>query len=640
MPSPRTRRILLWTGLPVLALLVLVVVWSWAWFIPLVERQASAALGRPVTVGGLAVHPGRLTDIVLSDLRIANPEGFPEDPPLASIPRLSLRIDVMAFIRGRRLVIPEIALDEPRVALRQDAEGRNNYTFTNPSSAGAPAEGEAAEEGPAIGALTIRGGQVHAQLARLGADMTVQVDSGASAGQQAADQLRALAEGTYARQPIRGELLGGAVLSLRDPENPWPIRLSIENGPTRVSLQGTVRDPVRMAGANLRLELSGPDMAQLTPLTGVPIPATPPYRVSGQLDYAEGKVRFTGMEGRVGDSDLSGDIAVDPHPARPVVNATLRSRRVDLDDLAGFIGGTPGDRPAPAARGRRGKMLPDTPVNLPRLQAADIHLTYDGAQIRGRNMPLDDLHAKLDIVDGAIALHPLRFGVGSGRIEGDFDFAPLDNGGLHAKGEVKFQRVDLSRLMGVTPLGEGQGRIGGSASIDARGRSLAEMLAQGNGALTLGMAGGNLSALLVDISGLQLADAILSALGLPNRTPVQCFIADMRLQRGMLNTRTVLLDTESALISGFGDINLRDERLDYTLRTEPKHFTVGALSTDILIRGPFSGPSVLPEPVELGARAGAAVGLGLLFPPLAVLPTIRFGIGEDQRCEGLVRRAR
>ena len=75
----------------------------------------------------------------------------------------------------------------------------------------------------------------------------------------------------------------------------------------------------------------------------------------------------------------------------------------------------------------------------------------------------------------------------------------------------------------------------------------------------------------------------------------------------------MLLDTESALISGFGDINLRDERLDYTLRTEPKHFTVGALSTDILIRGPFSGPSVLPEPVELGARAGAAVGLGLLF---------------------------
>lgn len=640
MPARRARRIMLWTGLPLLALLVLIVLWSWAWFIPLVERQASAALGRPVTIGDLAVHPGRITEVVARDIRVANPEGFPEDPPFATVPRLSLRVDVMEFIRHRRLVIPEIALDQPKVQLLQEADGRNNYTFPALSgpSGDQPQPAESQGEGPAIGALRITGGEVGAKLARLGADMVVQVDTGQS--QDQAEQLKAIARGTYNRQPINGELVSGAVLSLRDPNNPWPVRLQLENGKTRVSLQGHVRDPLKMAGADLRLEMAGPDMAQLTPLTGVPIPETPPYRVSGQLDYAEGQIRFTGMQGQVGRSDLSGDLAVDPRPARPVVKATLRSRRVDLDDLAGFIGGTPGDKPAPRQASRRNRVLPDTPVNLPKLQFADVHLTYDAAQIRGQSMPLDDLHAKLDIENGAVALHPLRFGVGRGRIEGDIDLSPRDGGGLHAKIGVKFQRVDLSRLMGATPLGEGQGAIGGAASIESQGRSVAEILGRGNGALTLSMAGGNLSALLVDLSGLQLGDAILSALGLPARTQVQCFVADLALRQGMLNTKAVLIDTEDALISGFGDINLRDERLDYTLWTEPKHFTVGALTTDIQIRGPFSGPAVRPEMVELGARAGAAVGLGIVALPLAILPTIRFGIGEDDRCEGLVRRAR
>jgi hypothetical protein len=43
-------------------------------------------------------------------------------------------------------------------------------------------------------------------------------------------------------------------------------------------------------------------------------------------------------------------------------------------------------------------------------------------------------------------------------------------------------------------------------------------------------------------------------------------------------------------------------------------------------------PSIRPGG-ELVARGGAAIGLGVLFPPLAVLPTIQFGVGDSHRCE-------
>ena len=633
------RRILIWTGLPVLAVLLLVVFWSWAWFIPLLERQASARLGRPVAIGGLDVDPGRITAITLTDLRIANPEGFPEDPPFAAIPRLTVRLDAMEFIRSRRVIIPDIALERPVVTVLATDDNRRNYDFPALTAADPDAPPADPAEAPQIGALRVQEGRVDVRHAPLRADMRVQLATEEPEG--AEPRLRATAEGRYADQPITAELTGGAVLSLRDAGQPWPVKLDLANGPTRAALEGTLQDPLRFAGANLRLRFTGPDMARLTPLTGVPIPATPRYEVTGKLDYAAGAVRFTDIEGKVGRSDLGGEIAITPRDGqRPLVEAKLRSRRVDLDDLAGFIGAPPGDQ-VDRRQAARGRILPDDPLSLPKLEAADIRLTYDGERILGQRMPLDDLHANLTITDGAIGLHPLRFGVGTGRIEGQFDFTPLDNQrGLRVKAEARFQRVDLSRLMGVTPLGEGQGRIGGSARLEAQGASIADMLGSGDGAITLGMAGGNLSALLVDLSGLRLGNAILSALGLPSRTQVQCFIGDMALRRGNLSTRAVLIDTEDALISGMGDISLRNERLDYRLRTEAKHFTIGALTTDILIRGAFRNPSVMPEPVELGVRGAAAVGLGIISLPLAILPTIRFGIGEDDRCEGLVRRAR
>ena len=69
------------------------------------------------------------------------------------------------------------------------------------------------------------------------------------------------------------------------------------------------------------------------------------------------------------------------------------------------------------------------------------------------------------------------------------------------------------------------------------------------------------------------------------------------------------------------------------LRTDAKHFTIGSLSTPIRIAGPFKDLSITPEVGELAVRGGAAVGLGLLFPPAALLPTIQFGIGETAPCQ-------
>jgi hypothetical protein len=99
-----------------------------------------------------------------------------------------------------------------------------------------------------------------------------------------------------------------------------------------------------------------------------------------------------------------------------------------------------------------------------------------------------------------------------------------------------------------------------------------------------------------------------------------------------MHANTMLLATKEANILGKGNVNLTDEKLDLQLWTEATHFSIGSLSTPINIGGTLKNPSILPAPGPLAARAGPAVALGFLFPPLAILPTIRLGLGDKNAC--------
>ncbi len=653
-PGPARRRLHIGRRilLGVLVLLVLLVIfWNWDWLIPLVDARASAALGRKVTMAHLHVRLGRTTRITADDIAVADPQGFaasapkaagshesgsPEAENFASIEKLVIDVDVMSFIRDGALTLPSIAVEHPVMNIRQRADGADNYTLKLKSGGGKPAR---------IGELIIRDGHANVRMARLKADMDIAIAT-APAPQNSifeGQEITATAKGTYSGQPITARFEGGALLTLRDPSNPYPVDLHIMNGSTTVALTGTVEQPLTFGGARLKLSLAGQDMANLYPLTGIPIPATPPYSVTGNLDYAKDTIRFDDFHGRVGSSDLEGDLAYShPISRKPLITADLASRYVDLTDLAGFLGATPGKTNTPgenaatrakvAAANANPYLLPHTPLNLPKINLANVALHYKGERIINRDVPLDNVVVSLSIENGRITLHPLNFAVGSGTVASDFDLDPVDNV-LHTRANIDFRRLPLSRLMAATHAFAGSGTVGGSAHLVATGNSVAAMLGHGTGSMQLFMnQGGQLSALLVDLAGLQLGDAVLSALGIPVKTQIQCLVADFALNNGILDPKAFLIATREANILGSGSADLRTEKLNLALSTQATHFQIGSLSTPIHIGGTLKNPSMAPAPGPLAARAGSAVGLGILFPPLALIPTIRLGLGDRNAC--------
>ena len=620
--SKRRWRLLGASGLiVVIALVLLWWVWDWNWFRPLVEARLSAALGRSVMIDRLELHPGRTTALSLSGVVARNPAGF-QEPNSATVGRLTVYFDAATWLRTRRLVLPSIELDRPAVDFEQKADGKSNWELA------------ASTTPPEIGNLQIRDGTVDVRMEKQRATAAVNFLT-------QGDTLIVSGKGSYAGQPIAIRASGGAILALRDAADPYPIDLQLDNGPTRIRLKGHVQDPMAFKGAEVNLQLSGPDMALLLPLTGIATPKTPPYNVGGHLDFQNGHVKFTGMTGRVGSSDLSGDIEVDPSGKRPILTADLQSHRVDMQDLGGFIGSTPGrestpgQSPGQVEEVKRAeanpKLLPTTRISIPKVLAADVHLSYRGDQIIGKNVPFDGISVKLDIDAGHIRVSQMRLAMGRGALSGNIDLAPAGNE-FAADADVTAEDIDISRLLSSAGLGRGQGRLDGRARLKGKGSSMSGILAHGDGAIRAVMpVGGNVSALLVDLSGVEIGPALLAAIGIPNKEAIQCMVLDFALQQGILASRTMEIDTTDHVVSGGGRIDLAREVVQMTLRTDPKHFTIGKLATPIVISGPFKDLHYAPDS-ELVIRGGLAAGLGALFPPAALLPTIQFGVGNNSPC--------
>jgi uncharacterized protein involved in outer membrane biogenesis len=627
---------------PVLCVIILLMIfWNWDWFIPVVDTQASSALGRKVTMQHLHVSLGRRVTVQAIGLTIDSPQGFPADEPkLATVARLAVTVDVVEYISHHQLAIPLIELDQPVVNARQLPTGEANFALKSSGGGGSP---------PKLGNLVIHDGRASVIMPseKSNFDMTIETrDAPPDTKLFEGGEIVVDAHGTYAGAPVTGRFIGGALLSLRANAAPYPVALHLQNGSTLASLVGTIDDPQHFAGAHLKLSFSGQDMANLYQLTGVPIPSTPPFSLTGRLNYAGGAFHFDDLSGRVGSSDLEGSIAETPGTPRRTVVANLTSHRVDLTDLAGFLGATPGKTTTPgqdtATKAKveqanaKPNLLPDTPINLPKIDIADVDLHYHGEHIINHDVPFDDLTVHLVISNGRITVDPLNFSVGTGTIASRFDLNP-EGGELHTKASIDFHKLQLSRLMAATHSFAGDGTVGGSADLTGTGNSMATILGHGNGHATLFLQhGADVSALMVDLAGLQMGDAVLSALGIPAKTNIDCMVSDFKLTDGQMDTKTFLLATKEANILGSGTVNLDNEKIDLQLSTQATHISIGSFSTPVNISGTLKNPSVLPAPGPLAARAGAAIGLGILFPPLALIPTIRLGLGDKNACEDAI----
>jgi AsmA family protein len=661
-PQPARRHTVILSVLGLLAamallLLVVLLAFDWNRARPWINDRVSQAIERPFAIRGAlqlqwarpatAMAPGERTwrdhipwpHLIANDVYVGNPAGLPAGN-MASVRQLSFSLSPFDLLR-RTIGIPLLRFDQPRVDLLRIDPQRNNWTFQR--------RDDATRWRLDLERVVLTDAVVHIKDAVTRADVTAQLRT---LGRDPRYGVGWTLDGSYNGARITGGGKAGAVLSLGQQGTPYPVQATVRSGKTRIAVEGTVTRPARLAALDLELELAGPSMDQLYHFIGVVLPTTGPFSTSGRLTGTLGPERklwvYDGFKGKVGASDIGGRLEYATGMARPRLTGKVRSQQLVFSDLAPLIGAD-----SNAAKKQRnadtlqpsGKVLPVEQFKTERWNKLDADVRYSADRIvRDTAFPISKLSTHLKMENAVLNLEPLEFAMAGGMVRSNIRLDGRGREGpkaIKAQAKVTARKIEIKKLFPkVEQLQATIGSINGDAHLTAQGNSVASLLAGSNGELKTLVNDGQVSKMMLEMMGLNVGNIIITKLFGDRQVKLNCMATDFVVADGIARTRSFVVDTEEAIITVEGAINLANEQMDLRINPQSKSLRLFSLRSPLYVRGPFSQPDVSVDKGVLALRAGGAIALAAAGPLAALLPLISTGPGEDSDCARLLAQAR
>jgi hypothetical protein len=639
----------------IFALLVAIVLFmDWDLLKGPVARVVSAKTGRTVSITGhLHAHLWSTTPTLsVEGVQVANPP-WEVPRPLLTLKRLQVQVELRPLFGGH-LILHRVEVDQPDLYLHQESSGRANWTNDNTAPTSASKKAPKPFNLPAIHELIIQSGT----LALLDDARKLRIKGTIEAHEHSAVEdpkaLHVQAEGTINTRPFSLEVTGGALLAV-NPDHPYPFKLTIKAADNQIDAGGQILKPFDLGQLDLQVAAHGPDLAELFYLTQLALPNTPPYQLQAQINRDGQHFVVRNIKGKLGRSDIGGNIEVDASHNRPMVTAKLDSDHLYLSDLGAVTGSraasggaldrsNPAEPAAPAATASQGKptlLFPDAHLETNRIRAMDADVQFKATAIEAGKIPFKavNLHAKLK--DGVLALDPVQFVMPEGRVSGVVNIDAQQQVPL-VRMDIRATDISLEQLKGTGPASAAPltGILQARAVLKGRGDSVHKVMADADGSFAAVIPHGDIRSAFAELTGIDLSGLGLLLTKNEKLAPIRCGVARFDVADGSAQAQSIVLDTQNVLITGGGKINLGSERLDLTLKGQPKKFHLVRVRAPIDIKGLLSKPSFAPDKAQLLKQGGVAAALGTLLTPVAaIVAFIDPGLAKDQDCSALLAEA-
>ncbi|MBV7407087.1 AsmA family protein [Enterobacter sp. ENT03] len=659
--------------------IIIIATFDWNRLKPTINEKVSTELNRPFAIrGDLGVVWERQKQetgwrswipwphVHAEDVVLGNPPDIPA-VTMVHLPRVEATLAPLALLT-KTVYLPWIKFQQPDARLIRLSEKNNNWTF-NLASDSKPKDENAQPSSWSfqLDNILFDRGRIDIDDKVSRADIEIMVDplgkplpfnevTGSDKDKNAnvGDYVFGLkAKGRYNGQPLTGSGKIGGMLALKSEGTPFPVQADFRSGNTRVAFVGTVSDPMKMGGVDLKLKFAGDSLGELYDLTGVLLPDTPPFETDGRLvakiDAEKSSVYdYRNFNGRIGDSDIHGSLTYTTGKPRPKLEGDLESRQLRLADLGPLIGvdsgkGAEQSKRSEEKKGEKsnqpaGKVLPYDRFETDKWDVMDADVRFKGRRIEhGSSLPLSDLTTHIILKNADLRLQPLKFGMAGGTINSNIHLEG-DKKPMQGRAEIQARRLKLKQLMpDVELMQKTIGEMNGDAEFRGTGNSIAALLGTSNGNLKLLMNDGVISRNLMEILGLNVGNFIVGQIFGDDEVRVNCAAANMDLVNGVARPRIFAFDTENAIINVTGTASMAAEQLDLTINPESKGVRIVTLRSPLYVRGSFKDPQAGVKPGPLIARGAVAAALAtLVTPAAALLALISPSEGEENQCSNIL----
>ena len=541
----------------------------------LAAAQLGQSLGRAVTISG-AVQPifWPHLGVRAEGVGVANPDWVSEGPMLRAT-ALSVRLPWAAILDGTPQ-IDEITLIAPQITLVRGADGRASWEVATGTAPGAGTQSTAAAIAIAMaeitdGSLRYIDAQSGQRVALTGIDARLALPRDGTlslAGRATAQGVPMSFSLELAALPdlMAGRLSAGA------------LGLEWAGGTARFDGQLGLT-PV----FNGQLALDASDLAPLAGLAGVAIPDLPQgfgrqrVALSGQVALSdEGSAHL--RDGRLQLDQTTFALALDltQGAERPMIRGTVTGDALTLP------GG--GDNSAPTGQG-----WSRAPIDVSGLFATDAEIALQLGAVALGDIALGPVDLNATLTRGRLVFDIARITAYGGAVSGQF--VVNGRGGLSVGGDLSARDIAiLPMLRDVAGFERLEGTGAGRLRFLGVGNDMASIMGglSGEGELRLGAG---------VVRGIDLAAMIRNrdpgAQGTGARTVYDSVSARFVIADGVLANEDLTLAAGWGGATGAGRVDLGGQSLDYRMIPAISPTAdIGAIRVPVLIRGPWSGPSI------------------------------------------------
>ena len=587
-------------------------------------RFVTARAGRPVKFEGaiqahiLSFHP----QLVAERVTIGNPPWIPAGTA-AEIGKITLVLEMPWF--GRSFAIEKLVLEGAALHPVRDSAGHANWQWT----------AKGGHQLPLIRGLSMPGAHVDLDDALRHLRFQGTVSAHEAKGTQAMPVLQIEGQGLLNGRPATFAI-NGDPLATASHAKPYRFTFAERSSGSRLSGRGFLPQPFNFVVLDTTFEAAGADLKDLYFLTGITLLNTGAYRLSGQLVRRGTHTTISGLLITFGQSDVRGMVSIETSSGRPVLDADLNSQLLRMADIGARAAGRESQAAMSVPR-----LLSDASFKPATARRSDGVVNFHARRIEVGRVPLQAVAARITMNHGTLVAMPLSGDIYEGKFTAHVKIdATTDD--PKADLDLKIANLQLGEWVRKnTDLPSAEGLLRARVVIAGRGTSLHQIAASANGTVTAVLPQGTLRDSLAELSGIDLRGLGLALEKSARQTAVRCAVASFLAQDGTLAAQSLVVDTDSVLITGRGNIHLDSEAIDLELRGRPKGLRLFRLRSPLLVRGTLSHPTAGIQARDTVVQAAAAVALGVVLTPLAsVLAFVDPGLTKDADCGALLAEAK
>ena len=606
-----------------------------------ISKSLSAKTGHPTTIAGnLSAHLWSWNPTFTAEgVNVKNP-GWARRPELLKVQKVIVQVSIKELLRAK-LELPRVDVFSPVADLEREKSGRASWD----AEGAAPAPVDApAPHLPAVRRLVISDGNMHVEdaIRKLSFDGTLVADEQASTANDSAFKLKC--SGTLNGRAFKLQAHGGPLINV-DPDKPYTFGMEVSAGDMSLDLLASIPKPFDLSAYDAKFVLSGVDLADAYYLTNLALPNTAKYRLEGTLKHKDNNFQIDDFSGQVGSSDLAGTVSVTLGKKVPKLQADLTSKQLRFIDLAAPLGSRAGGGAAAteptaadtAAAGKSTWLFPDADLQVNRVRGMDADVTFKAQSVVSPKIPMKRVQFHLLLDAGVLKLDPLSFTLPEGQFAG---MVRINAAGTVPESDIDMalKDVDLAQFKAATsPNSPLEGMLSGRVKLHGTGGSVHKFASSADGSVSVVIPHGQIRAVLAELTGINLARGLgLLVTGDKHETALRCGVASFEARRGQLSARTIVMDTTNVLITGKGDVDLQNERLNIALQGKPKKIRLLRLRSPVKITGTLEQPKVGIDPAKTIMQAGAGALLATLLTPVgAILAFVDPGLAKNADCSEL-----